>query len=223
MLLLKPDGEYEESGLRNPEDLVVLAPKQFQEACIRAGGLNRHCKANFRLVYQPSRYQIAGGLINFYDNQGNYHHSEEREVLQPRYEVPDEFKVCYVLEMWRPPEWLAAQGFNRMEYSDSGKGLRITEPIWTDGCYEGIERGPGQPWIFPVMNLSTWTIEKAIYRFRDYQLIPLRERMRMLMDRMEREKRESKERMTEIARDFIPPFALAPHTGYGGGKHLGQS
>lgn len=218
MILLTPTGQAVDTPYRHPEQLTKLAPGPYEETCIEAGGRNCYGKPNYRLAFVHSRFQLAGGFeINCYDSNGNFHHTEECEVLMPRYFVPRSFDGWLVLEVWKSCEWLLAEGFERMEYSPAGKGVRVIEPAWSEGCYEAIERGPQLPWMFPA-DIDHQTIADAIHVFERSHLISIQRKMRVVRERMEYEKRKAGERAEEMIADFIPPFALAPHVGYTGAK-----
>lgn len=172
MLLRDYQGVWHESSARHPESFVKLAPEGLQSICHTFGGSrNWHGEPLFRLAVVSSRFQLVGGQqVTIRDSSGNYIKQIPTECFIPRYHVQPEYHGAYVLEMWHSAQWYWEHGWgaNQTEngiietdilrgyrgdhvrqYTDPMRQTLNMEPVWADGGYEAIEKGVGDPFIFP--------------------------------------------------------------------------
>lgn len=172
MYILGYDGLWRTASARHPESFTELAPEGLQRICRIFGGTrNWHGEPLFRLAVVSSRYQLVGGQqVTIRDDSGNYIKQIPTECFIPRYHVKPEYHSAYVLEMWHSAQWYWEHGWgaNQTEnakietdiiktfrgdhvrqYTDPLRQTLNMEPVWPDGGYEAIEKGVGDPFIFP--------------------------------------------------------------------------
>lgn len=203
--------------MRHPDSLTILAPKYLQEQCIRIGGRNFQRKPNFRLVQADSRFALHGGQeITFQDLSGNHRKCVPETILTQRYSIPKELLPCYVLELWRPPEWYAAQGWggkDEFTWAATGKSMRIKEPIWPEGGYEAVLRsGEMDDYALFPPSVTTWTIYKAIRLIRIAACVDKVVKVYAADAERYRQREAARETRRERIKDWIGPFGFATHS-----------
>lgn len=227
MFIFPYTGGYSETNFRHAESLTELAPREYQDACLRAGGRNIYGQPNFRLAILQTRFQRMGGFrMNFYDAQGRYHRQEACEAFVPRYRQKKGFEDSFVLEVWRPAEWYAAQGFGSpriSDYSDTGQHIQRLESIPARGGYEAVIWDADIPWCFtPWRHIITingqphvqeraqpLTIEKAIHTWIAALDMSGKKRAELRKDNQERAD-ESTRRIASQPSDRMSMFDMQP-------------
>lgn len=152
----------------------------------------------FRLVLCCSRFQLSGGhSVTIRNDNGTITRTTPAEILLPRYQVPESYWGTYVLETWRSPESLACSNHNsrELDMTDPANPIRCLEPIWPEGAYEAVMRGPENPFIFP-RNAPTEMIEWGIFVTKLRWSVAVDEIMRIRREEAIKEK--EKERTATI-------------------------
>lgn len=90
------------SSIQILEHFDLTPALEVEDACIRAGGLNRFGEPNYRLVWGWRALELRGGEHTDYDEDGYPIRTELRYEWCPRY-APKNNR--FHLQVWQPPEF----------------------------------------------------------------------------------------------------------------------
>lgn len=228
---------WEVTTARGVEQFLKLADRDIQAACIRMGGRNQFGQPNYRVVWGPSCYVLAGDWdANRSDEHGNLVPIGTVTCAVPKY--PNAFPEAFVLEHWKPKEFYYLIGRQGVEVEWNGLAtLRKAPPIPERGDYEAVEMAMGQP--FCMFNRYRQFVHTDGRAWEAAPMTPLvvEAAIRMHWDGMGQTEKEwfhqravkkaaadaeAKDFYRDWADDAIGPYgsssagAMIPHSGYRG-------
>lgn len=220
---------------RHPGQFLRLAAPEFQRACVRMGGLNRYGRANYRVVWAASAYELAGDWnAHRTDEHGNIVPIGTVTCAVPKY--PNAFADSFVLEHWKPKEFYLLNGRRPVEFDWKGLAtLEKSPPIPAEGDYEAVEMAMGQPFCmfhryrtfqrpdgvtFTAAPMTTLLVEAAIRKHWDGIGRTEAEWFRDRDVKQAAEKREAEAFYRGWADEAVGPYGsnsvetVIPHSGY---------
>lgn len=234
MQLLIPGQGWAETSLRNPAGILVEAGPEIQAACLRAGGVNRFGRPNFRVVWAPRRFEMFGDFETCRrDAAGNVVPMGPQTLGMLKYRMPDGLEEGWVLERWFSPEYYGERGRHQREVVWDGPfaSQRQLPPLPQFGDYEAIESGMGTPLVFVNRYtavevepgrwrmwapMTPFLVEAAIRLYRAGRMRSQAEKDADGARETDRKEQESDARYVDWAKEAMGPYAFKPHAGYGG-------